>query len=163
MVKRGNHAVSGLFVFLLLGLFGLLSVFMVLMGAGVYRGIVRRSEEHGGARILPAVVRGAVRSGDGEGAVRVLSEAGCEVLAVYAEYDGETYVTRLYARDGMLLTSFTEAENEFDPEEGEPLCEALSFTPRIEGNSAVCSWTDAEGQTHETRAALDAAGEEARP
>ena len=68
MVKREDHGISGLFVFLLLGVFGMLSVLMVLFGAQVYRGIVERSEAHGEARVLPAVVRGMVRSGDSAGA-----------------------------------------------------------------------------------------------
>lgn len=162
MVKREDHGISGLFVFLLLGVFGMLSVLMVLFGAQVYRGIVERSEAHGEARVLPAVVRGMVRSGDSAGAVQIMTEGDTEVLAIFAEYDGEMYVTRLYAWDGMLFSSFTGTENEFDPEDGEGLCSALSFSPRIEGNAVICDWSDSAGIAHETRAALYTSGEEVR-
>lgn len=163
MVKRENHAVSGLFVFLLLGVFGVLSVLMVLLSAQAYRGVVQRSEAHAEARILPAILRGALRGGDETGAVRVEQAGDSQILAVYSEYDGEWYVTRLYQAGGTLFSSFTGAENEFDPEDGEALCPALSFAPQILGNSLICQWTDSQGIPRETRVALYAEGEEANP
>ena len=42
-MKR-NHSVDALFALLLYGLFALLSLLLVLIGAQVYRGIVRRTD-----------------------------------------------------------------------------------------------------------------------
>ena len=52
--KLSSHAVSGLFVFLLLGVFAVFSTVMVLLGVKAYRGAVERTEAHNASRISSA-------------------------------------------------------------------------------------------------------------
>lgn len=70
-IKPPSHAISGVFVFLLLGLFAVFSTVMVLMGAKAYIGTANRAAEHNAQRVAQAYVRSMVRSGDAWGGVKV--------------------------------------------------------------------------------------------
>ena len=70
-IKPPSHAISGVFVFLLLGLFAVFSTVMVLMGAKAYIGTANRAAEHNAQRVAQAYVRSMVRSGDARGGVKV--------------------------------------------------------------------------------------------
>ena len=70
-IKQPSHVISGVFVFLLLGLFAVFSTVMVLMGAKAYKGTADRAAEHNAQRIAGAYVRSMVRSDDQNGGVRV--------------------------------------------------------------------------------------------
>ncbi len=124
MMKRNStHTVSGVFVFLLLGLFALSATVMVLLGAQAYRGIAARAEEHNGGRIAAAYVRGKLREADAGGMILTEDLNASPVLTVRRE-DEET-VTLLFVRDGMLWEWYTFEdlfeEASFDPVTGAPL------------------------------------------
>ncbi|MBR7189025.1 MAG: DUF4860 domain-containing protein [Clostridia bacterium] len=68
---RVQHHMQGVFVFVLLGLFAVMSTLMVLLGAQMYRGTVDRSEANNDYRVLNAYVRSMLRAEDGAGAVAV--------------------------------------------------------------------------------------------
>lgn len=66
-----RHGMQSVFVFLLLGLFAVMSTLLVLLGAQMYRSTVERSHANNQDRILEAYVRSMLRSGDARGAVGV--------------------------------------------------------------------------------------------
>lgn len=144
--KLSSHAISGLFVFLLLGIFAVFSTVMVLLGVKAYRSAVERTEAHNRARISSAYIRsmlraddeaevfavetceGLVAEGDGEKPVSV------ETLTLLNNYDGEEYVTRIYVWGGMLREWFTHAEEPFHPDQGEIVCPAEELTAEYSGS-----------------------------
>lgn len=143
-VGRSPKLIQNVFVLLLLSLFAILSTFLVTVGAQLYRNTVDSAEKNNNTRIMTAVVRSAMWAEDGG---KVLVEKknyeGQEMttLSVMHDYDGETWVKRLYAYDGYLLESFTLYQDEetgelveFIPEQGEKMCELLQFEPSLEGN-----------------------------
>lgn len=130
--KQPSHVISGVFVFLLLGIFAVFSTVMVLMGAKAYKGTADRAASHNARRIASAYLRSMVRSDDDEGAFRVEEAAGVPAITMENVYDDETYVTRLYVYDGMLREWFTGAEMEFEPENGEIVCPADEMTASAE-------------------------------
>ena len=79
-MSRGNvkiqHSMQGVFIFVLLGLFALMSTLMVLLGAQMYRGTVDRSVKNNDYRVLSAYVRSMVRAEDGAGAGTVEERDG---------------------------------------------------------------------------------------
>ena len=117
-----SHAISGVFVFLLLGIFAVLSTVTVLMGARAYKSTAEQLAAHNAARIAPAYMRSMVRGDDEKGVVSVEEIAGVTAVTLRNEYDGDAYVTRIYCFDGALYEWFTGAENEFFPEDGEKVC-----------------------------------------
>ena len=129
--KRTQHTISGVFVFLLLGIFAVFATVMVLFGARAYRATAERAGMHNNARITSAYLRSMIRSDDAAGAIRLENQDGIDCIALYQDYDGEMYVTRLYVYDGMLCELFTAEDEAFDPEMGETVCEAEEMKAEI--------------------------------
>ena len=127
-----SHDISGVFVFLLLGVFAVFSTVMVLLSARVYKGTVERLAEHNAARIAPAYVRSMLRADDETGGVTVDEEAGVTAVTLHNEYDGDQYLTRIYCYDGTLREWFSDAEREFVPDEGEVVCDCDGLTASVE-------------------------------
>ena len=143
--KMSSHAVSGLFVFLLLGVFAVFSTVMVLLGVKAYRGAVERTEAHNAFRIGSAYIRSMLRSDDESGVFSLEScegtvgESGAEqsvtvsALTLRNDY-GEEYVTRIYVYEGSLREWFTRASEPFRPDQGEVVCPAEELTAERNGS-----------------------------
>ena len=149
--ERGS--MSGVFVFVLLGLFALLSTLMVLLGAQAYRSTTERTQENSQARLLTAFVRNALMTAD---RVEVSQVDGITLLTLPEGQDeeGETYVKRLYCYDGELMEQMVAFGEVFEPENGEAICEAQGMTARQEGTLLVVTLTDPEGTSREVRFSL---------
>lgn len=134
MSKSGSsHAISGVFVFLLLGIFAVFSTVMVVLGAKAYKSTADRAVDHNASRISNAYIRSMVRSDDNLGSLRVDEIDGVTSVTLVNAYDGVEYLTRLYVYDGMLREWFTEAETAFEPENGEPVCAADEMKASLNG------------------------------
>ena len=62
MKIKGKHSVDMVFALLLYGLFALLSLLLVLIGAQVYRSIVRQTEARSDTRASLSYVANKIRS-----------------------------------------------------------------------------------------------------
>ena len=124
-MSNGNmkvqHGVQGAFVFVLLGLFALMSTLMVLLGAQMYHATVDHSQYNNGNRIMGAYVRSMIRSMD-DGLISVESPGGIPALALREIWEGDEYVTWLYQYDGQLYEQFTDAGEDFNPDRGTRIC-----------------------------------------
>ena len=154
--KLQSHSISGVFVFLLLGIFAVFSTVMVLFGARAYKATSERTTSHNDIRIASAYIRSMVRSGDEAGQVCVEDIGGVQAITLMNVYGDDLYLTRLYAFDGTLRELFTDAEIEFEPENGEAVCAVESMTARIE-NSLLTVLIESGGQTSQVDIALRAA------
>ncbi|MBR6186828.1 MAG: DUF4860 domain-containing protein [Clostridia bacterium] len=145
-----NHSIAGVFVFLLLGIFAVFSTVMVLLGAKAYKATSERTTNHNDTRIASAYLRSMVRSGDEADSVLIEDIDGIRAVTLVNVYDDTVYYTRLYTYDGMLRELFTEADLEFEPENGEAVCVAESMTAEFRGNILNMriqngdDWTDAD-------------------
>ena len=143
--KLSSHAVSGLFVFLLLGVFAVFSTVMVLLGVKAYRGAVERTEAHNASRISSSYIRSMLRADDETGVFSIEScsgtvgEPGSEesvtvnALTLRNDY-GEEYITRIYVYDGSLREWFTRASEPFHPDRGEVVCQADELSAELSGS-----------------------------
>ena len=127
-----SHAISGVFVFLLLGIFAVFSTVMVLLSARAYKGAVERLADHNAARIAPAYLRSIVRADDEKDVVLVEEKAGVTAVTLRNVYDGEAYVTRIYCWDGMLCEWFSAEGREFIPAEGEGVCACETMEAQVQ-------------------------------
>ena len=152
--KSISHSMQGVFVFVLLGLFALMSTLMVLLGAQMYRGTVDRSVKNNDYRVLSAYVRSMVRAEDGAGAVTVEERDGSPVVAMREVIDDEEYVTWIYQYEGQLYELFTDLEEDFDPEAGTAICAANSFEASMEGDLLTVRMTDGAGEPCTVQVAL---------
>ena len=128
-----SHAISGVFVFLVLGIFAVFSTVMVLLGARAYKSTADRAAEHNADRIGMAYVRSMVRGSDEDQCIRVETLDGIHTISIRNIYDGDAYVTRLYVYDGKLREWFTEEAEEFVPEFGESVCAMDEMNAEISG------------------------------
>ncbi len=126
-----SHDISGVFVFMLLGIFAVFSTVMVLLSARVYKGTVDRLTEHNAQRIAPAYVRSMVRADDQNGGVIVEEIGGITTVTLISNEDEDAYATRLYCYEGTLRELFTDADREFVPEEGEEVCSCDALTAQV--------------------------------
>lgn len=149
-----QHSMQGVFVFVLLGLFAVMSTLMVLLGAQMYRNTVEHATLNNENRVLASYVRSMVRAEDIASAMRVENYDGVEALAMTTVEDGETFHTWLYCYDGWLYEHFTSGSDTLVPEKGTQICPAGKFIPRIEGNLLTVTMIDAGGELETVRVAL---------
>lgn len=149
-----RHTIAQAFVFLLLGVFAVLSTLMVLLSAQMYREAVARTEQHCERRILSSYVANVVRGSDEADMVSVEKRAGLDVLVLRTDIDGAGYETLVYCYDGALRELFAEATDEFDPDYGEIICDAQAFVPEISNELLRIGLVDANGSESEVCIAL---------
>lgn len=119
--NTGNHGqlMNVLFTMLLFLVFVLCALFTVLIGGQVYENINVRSQENFTGSVALQYVANKVRQGDQEGAIRVISQDGTEVLEI-ASGLGD-YVSWIYYKDGYIRELF------FDPADGLGLADGLEI------------------------------------
>ncbi len=149
-----NHSMHGVFVFVLLGMFAVVSTLIVLLGAQMYRNTVDRAASNNEDRVLAAYVRSMVRAEDADRAVTVEPQNGITTLALREDLDGTPYVTWLYCYQDQLYEQFTSEGDDFDPEDGTAICPALGFEPRIEGGLLTVNLKNGNGKAETVRVAL---------
>lgn len=154
--KRRNvqHSMQGVFVFVLLGLFAVMSTLMVLLGAQMYRNTVDHSAANNEDRVLSAYVRSMIRAEDTSGAMEIGEYGGVKALAMREDLDGETYVTWLYCYDGHMYEWFTSDDGDFRPESGTAICPAQGFEPRLDNGLLTVDLVNAKGQPETVCVAL---------
>ena len=166
--RERRHVLPALFIFLLLGLFAVMSTLLVLYAAQVYNATVDRSQANNISRIIRSFAAGTVRTGDSEGTVsvekyRFEAEDGTpdEIYVLVQRFDGEEgFARRLYCTDGTLWETVSNADRPFHPLDGETqdrqaLCGAKHFYAHITGEGlleAVFAGTD--GASYRVKIAL---------
>ena len=143
--KGGGHAISGAFVFLLLGVFAVIATLMVLLCARAYRTTVDQTAAHRDKRIIQSFVRNTLRAEDKQGAFGVADMDGITALTITDSADNEAYVRYLYCYEDVLRDLYIGAEDTFNPDFGEEICPAGSFSASITGNLVVVEMTDVDG------------------
>ena len=143
-----SHAISGAFVFLLLGVFAIIATLMVLLCAQAYRNTVDQTALHRDERIIQSFSRNTLRAEDAEGAFGAVTKDGIDTLTISSDFGDEVYVRYLYCYDGMLRDLFIGADDTFYPEFGEVVCPAESFTASLSDGLVTVEMTDVEGKAY---------------
>ncbi len=158
-MQQPPRLIQNVFVLLLLAVFAVLSTFLVLMGAQVYRSTVERSSLNNDSRIISAIVRSAVWAEDG-GDIQVQTYDGIPVLEIVDYFDNDGYVHRLFCHDDLLWESYTSAERGFDIESGDSLCELSEFVPSLDGHMLTIHMKTPDGEENVLQLYLRAGGAE---
>ena len=145
MKRLNHHSISGVFVFLLLGIFSVISVVMVLYSASAYRNSCSRVETHNKERVLASYIRTMSRGWDSLGGVytektdalrlkydndsdepeaEALGKVHSVVIVRTGEADDANIVDRLYVYDGKLMERLQYEDEPFEPERGMEICPA---------------------------------------
>ena len=143
--NRGVGAVHGMFMFMLLAAFALLSVIVVLVGARVYRSVDQRSGENYDTRTALSYIAGKIRAADASGQIETVQIEDREVLVLSAEYDGRAYVTYIYVHNDRLMEYFGRKDATFSPPYGDMIAKAEDFHCSLENNLLSFSITSTDG------------------
>ncbi len=125
-----GHNISGVFVFLLIGLFAMASITLVLTGANVYSRVTRTAEENTNRQLALSYLCNKVHAYDHDGGVKLDTRDGVQVLCLLENIDGEAYETEIYFYDGAICEQLSAVGDEFNPDLGERLTEVktMEFT-----------------------------------
>ena len=144
---------QGVFVFVLLGLFAVMSTLMVLLGAQMYRNTVEATARNNEDRVLGAYVRSMIRAGDVARAVSIEEYDGVTALAMRDTLGDGDFVTWLYCYEDSLYEQFT-SQKDFRPQAGTAICEARRFEPALEDGLLTVVMEDGKGRPCTVRVAL---------
>ena len=141
-----QHGMQGAFVFVLLGVFALMSTLLVLFGAQMYKGTVNHSEMNNESRVLSSYVRSMIRAEDARDAVAIEEYDGVETIALHETIGDIKYVTWLYAYEDSLYEQFTMVDRPFSPINGTKILPVKEFSPKLENGVLTVDMVDESGK-----------------
>ena len=118
-MRERKSPMNGMLLFLNYGIFALFSLFLVIMGAKIYRHVVAVGDENASVRSSCLYVANKVRMNTGT--MSLEQREGYYVLVLRETRDLEDYETLIYYYDGALCENYQAAGRSFSPEEGEPV------------------------------------------
>ena len=133
MNSRNSHSVYTVFILLIFCLFAVCSLFLVLIGANVYRGIVGKMDSNNETRATFSYITNKVHCADSRD-VSVETLDGQQTLVIRSAYNDREYKTYIYYCNGYLMEYFTSAENGFSAGSGDRITPVCSFKMEKSGN-----------------------------
>lgn len=158
--QAANHLFGDLFSYIVLGLLGLLAIGVVVLGAGVYKSVVRTQLHVEQTGLSISYVQNKVRAYDAAGAVAVEDRDGVNTLTLREYADEDDYATLIYYHDGALREYLLFPGDTFIPEAGDLILELSGFEARLEGNMLTLFVTDETGDAANAHISLRAEGSE---
>lgn len=143
--QERQHQIDTLMALVLFGAFAVCVLSVLLLGAKVYRGVTERDQESYDRRTCLQYVATRLRQADRAGAVTVEDFGGVDCLCFAEDYDGETYLTRVYAYEGTLRELFSARDALLEPDAGEPVLEVEELSFDLEDGLLKVSCTLPEG------------------
>ena len=125
--RLGSHMISGLFVFLLIGVFAITSLTLTLIGTRVYQRVANEASQNSDSRLALNYLASKLRTFDEAGCVSLETRDGLSVLCLRETYGDQLYETSVYLYDGQICERFALSDGEFDPKEGSPLMAASAL------------------------------------
>lgn len=153
-MNKKVHTVDSVFMLLVFTIFAVASLLLVLIGAGVYRGVVRDSDANNQMRATLSYVANQVRTYDNQDGVRLEEIDGLQVLVMPSESDGMHYVTYLYYHEGQIKELYLTEKRPFDPTKGQTVAQVENFTMEQQESTLIFSATDVDQQTMSLRLTL---------
>lgn len=120
-MRERKSPMNGMLLFLIYGMFALLSLFLVVIGAKVYRRVVAVGEENTSVRSSCLYVANKVRMHSGT--MSLEERGGIPVLVLSEESETGEYESQIYFYNGFLCENYQKAGVDFIPEAGERLAE----------------------------------------
>lgn len=150
-----SHSMQGVFLFLLIGLFAVMSLTLTLIGTRVYGDVAKGAERSGDAQTILSYLGNKVRAYDAAGGVAIGEQAGLSTLRLLETLDGQAYETTIYVYQGAVWERFAPAGDAFDPEDGQRLAEAQSLSFAMPAPGLVeATVVMPDGETRTLRMAL---------
>lgn len=159
-VKFQKHNIEGAFVLVLFAVFAVTIVAVLALGANSYKNLVERDNEAYNKRIITSYISAKIRSNDSRGTIAVggFAEAdkedGIDTLHLYQTVEGQKFDMRIYYYQGYIYELFTMADNDMEPEAGNPVMEAKALSFEKEGTLVKISSVDANNLSNSATVAI---------
>lgn len=165
--RAKKHEIDSAFVLLLFTLFAGCILMVLLLGTSSYEKIVKRDTKAYNARTGVQYIAAKLRHGDTSDCVQAGSFAdknnteADEIPTLYLgmSAEGEFYYTKIYFYDGYIRELLCAEDDELDPEDGQEVLKATSFSVKQDGNLISISVGDEEGEVHKLSLSVRSNGE----
>ncbi|MEG2441278.1 MAG: DUF4860 domain-containing protein [Acetivibrio sp.] len=164
--KMEEHSIDGVFVLLVFGIYGMLLLALLLLGANNYKNLVEKNDHAYNKRIGVSYIAAKIRHNDTAGEIKIGGftdkEDNISTLHLYQKLEEEIYETRIYYYKGYIREMLTLPDLEVEPEDGNIVmkAKALKFT-ESEG-TLIIYCTDEGGEETSLRLCLRSEGKERR-
>lgn len=104
---------------LVLAVFAVGIVGVLLGGVSAYQRLTQRDQAAYDSRTAAQYLTTKLRQASGSGAVSMGSFGAGDALIIGEEWEGVSFVTRIYCHNGWLMELYSLAEGTFSPEDGQ--------------------------------------------
>lgn len=126
--QTNHHMVDILFTLALFCVFAASALFVVIIGAGVYKSTVQKMNENYNTRTSLAYVTEKIRQNDTENGVAIGELEGSPALILSQQYDNISLKTYIYRDEGYLKELFINDSTTPLKRDGQKILEVHDFT-----------------------------------
>lgn len=150
MIVTGQkqHIVDVLFMIALFCVFASSALFVVLIGANVYRQTTEQMDQTDISRTSLLYLSEKIRQSDRVGSISIGTVGGQDALILEQELEGNDYLTYIYSYDGFLRELFVSKEHQVSPEEGQEILQLKEMQIRQKDGMYWFTATDENDHTH---------------
>ncbi len=160
MRQTKKSAIELLFVLGLFGIYTIISLFVAVIGADVYRGNVEESEANYNMRTSVLYLTEKVRQNQVVEGIRIDVVGDSQALVLSEEINDKIYETWIYIEDGQLSEVLVPADTMIVPGIGQSIMPLSTLTFSQEENLLHIAVTDLAGNIHATDLLLNCVSEE---
>lgn len=125
--NENNHIIDILFTLALFCVFAASALFVVLIGANVYKSTVTQMNDNFSTRTSLSYVSEKIRQNDTKGAVSITDLEGTPALLLSQKYDNIFLETYIYEQNGSLMELFIQGDQVPQKDDGQSIMEVDSF------------------------------------
>ncbi len=160
MENGKQHITDIVFVLSLFCVFAVLALFVVVMGANVYKGISVNMSENYNARTSVTYITEKIRQNDSGGSISVKSVGDASALVISQNLEGEVYETWIFVSDGNLNETMVRKGTTVSPGDGQTIMNLQSMElEKTQGGAIAVSVVDGEGNSFDSTVYMKSGGE----
>lgn len=160
MEQGKQHITDVIFVLSLFCVFAVLALFVVVLGANVYKGISNNMAENYNARTSITYITEKIRQHDNQGYVQIKDIADSSALVITQDMEGTVYETWIYVIDGNLREIMVKQGTEVLPGSGQTIMNLESMDmEKIQGGLIELTVVDTEGKAFHSMVYMKSSGE----
>ncbi len=123
LTKSSGHRIDTVFILALLALFGITSIFVIIIGARQYQNIADRMSENYETRTISSYLEEKLNQSDIAGSSSVVTLDSVDALALTSTANDQSYTTYIYAYDGYLWEITVSSDTAVSPGSGQKIIE----------------------------------------
>ena len=154
MDHKKFSALSTVSALLVLAVFAVGILGVLWGGASAYRRLTQRDQAVYDRRTAAQYLTTKLRQAPGSGAISTGRFGDGDAVVITEQWEGISFITRLYCHEGWLMELFAHAEGSFEPGDGERLLRAEGLECELEAGMLTVTVTDTAGAVRELIFAL---------